>query len=185
MFVATLEHMAVAARTPVADNGSEVLLTTGAAARLLGSSRQHVVDLADRGDLPFVTTGTHRRIRRRDVEELAARTVGMTRDQRRSLWLSQAVAGKLTAAPEEVLAIAWENLRQLRAQHTRGQAARWLAEWQQLLQGPVEDVLAVLTSATPHARELRQNSPFAGVLTDSERAAVLAAFRRVQAAGAR
>ena len=44
------------------------LLTTGEAAKLLNSSRQHVVDLCDRGELPFTTLGTHRRVQRRDVE---------------------------------------------------------------------------------------------------------------------
>jgi len=154
------------------------LLTTGEAARLLGSSRQHVVDLADQGDLPFVTAGTHRRIRRGDLSELASRTVAMTRDQRRSLWLSHAVAGKLVADPEAVLAKAERNLDRMRAAHTRGQAARWLGEWERLLAGPLEDVLAALTSPTPRARELRQNSPFAAVLTEAERAGVLDAFNR-------
>jgi excisionase family DNA binding protein len=154
------------------------LLTTGEAARLLGSSRQHVVDLADQGDLPFVTAGTHRRIRRGDLSELASRTVGMTRDQRRSLWLSHAVAGKLVADPEAVLAQARQNLERMRVAHTRGQAARWLDEWERLLDGPIEDVLVALTSSTPRARELRQNSPFAAVLTETERAGVLEEFNR-------
>ena len=46
------------------------LLTTGEAATLLNCSRQHVVDLCDRGDLPFTTVGTHRRVRRSDVEAI-------------------------------------------------------------------------------------------------------------------
>jgi excisionase family DNA binding protein len=154
------------------------LLTTGEAAKLLGTSRQHVVDLTDQGDLPFVTTGTHRRIRRGDVEELRGRTQGMTRDQRRSLWLSHAVAGRLVAAPDDVLARARQNLEKMREVHRRGQAARWLAEWARLLNGPVEGVLEVLTSASPRARELRQNSPFAAVLTERARAAVLDSFNR-------
>lgn len=61
--------------------------TTGEAALILNSSRQHVVDLCNRGDLPYVTVGTHRRIRRSDLEAVAERTLGLTRDQRRSLWL--------------------------------------------------------------------------------------------------
>jgi excisionase family DNA binding protein len=154
------------------------LLTTGEAARLLGSSRQHVVDLADQGDLPFLTSGTHRRIRRGDLSELASRTVAMTRDQRRSLWLSHAVAGKLVADPEAVLAQAGQNLERMRAAHTRGQAARWLGEWERLLAGPLDEVLAALTSPTPRARELRQSSPFAAVLSEAERAGVLDAFNR-------
>jgi excisionase family DNA binding protein len=47
------------------------LLTTGEAARLMNSSRSHVVDLCDIGVLPCVRSGnkgTHRRIRRGDIE---------------------------------------------------------------------------------------------------------------------
>ena len=36
----------------------------------------------------------------------------------------------------------------------------------------------VLTSTSGVARELRQNSPFAGLLTESERLAVLDSFQR-------
>jgi excisionase family DNA binding protein len=44
------------------------LLTTGEVAQVLGCSRQHVVDPCRRGDLPFVSVGAHRRVRRADVE---------------------------------------------------------------------------------------------------------------------
>lgn len=48
--------------------------------------------------------------------------------------------------------------------------------WQVVLDSEVEAVLDVLTSREAQAIELRQNSPFAGVLSESERLAVLAAF---------
>ena len=54
----------------VKDNGSSEWMSTGAAARLLGTSRQHVVDLCTRGALPYTSTGTHRRVRRSDLEAL-------------------------------------------------------------------------------------------------------------------
>lgn len=156
---------------------SEELLTTGEAAQILGTSRQHVVDLCKAGLLPYTLSGTHRRIRRRDLEEFRSGSARPTRDQRRSMWLNTAVAGKLVRHPEPTLARARENLAALRVQHRRGQAARWLAEWERLLGGPTERVLEVLTSTTLYARELRQNSPFAGVLTPQEREEVLTAFK--------
>ncbi|WP_457253670.1 helix-turn-helix domain-containing protein [Pedococcus sp. P5_B7] len=156
---------------------SEDLLTTGEVARLLSSSRQHVVDLCNSGELPFQTVGRHRRIRRRDVEALRNRTLRPSRDQRRSQWLNMAVAGKLVAEPDQVLALARENLERLQRKHSRGQGAYWLSQWQEVLEGPVDQVLNVLTSPTPWAREMRQNSPFAGVLSDEERTKVLEAFR--------
>ncbi len=59
---------------------TDELLTTGEAAALLNSSRQHVVDLCERGELPFTTVRTHRRVRRADVEAIRTRTQRLTRD---------------------------------------------------------------------------------------------------------
>ena len=159
---------------------SDDLLTTGEAAKLLSSSRQHVVNLCDSGELPFTTVGKHRRIRRRDVEAFRNRTQRMSRDQRRSLWLNTAVAGRLVSDPHQVLDLARSNLRALEETHPRGQAAHWLREWRTLLSGHPERILEVLTATTPYSREMRQNSPFAGVLSDTERARVLTAFKEVE-----
>jgi excisionase family DNA binding protein len=147
-------------------------LTTGEAARLLNSSRQHVVDLCDRGELAFVTTGTHRRVRRGDLEALRTRTQKMTRDQRRSLWLAYAIAGRIVEDPQRARLLAAANLEQM-AVASKGRPARWVAEWADLLSGPLERLLHDYTSHSPRGRELRQIAPFAGLLTDAERAAVL------------
>ena len=159
---------------------SDDLLTTGEAAALLNTSRQHVVNLCTSGDLPFTTTGRHRRVRRADVETLRTRTQRMTRDQLRSLWLNHAVAGKLVSDPEGVLEHARSNLGRMRAAHARGQAGRWLDAWAKLLDGPAEDVMEALTSRSPRSRELRQNSPFAGVLDEAERLQVLESYASVR-----
>jgi excisionase family DNA binding protein len=158
------------------------MLTTGEAARVLNSSRQHVVDLCDRGDLPFVTVGTHRRVRRADVESLRDRTLRLTRDQRRSLWLAFAVAGRIVVDPQGVRSLALRNLETMR-KAARGQARSWLDEWERLLAAPIEDLLAALTSRSPSGRDLRQNSPFAGVLSGAERDQVLASWVEYERGG--
>jgi len=154
------------------------LLTTGEAAELLGTSRQHVVNLCNSGDLPFTTVGQHRRVSRHDVEALRTRTQRLTRDQLRSLWLSCAVAGHVVRDPERTLELARRNLDKMLASSARGAAKVWLQEWSQLLAGPIEGVLDGLTSRSPRARELRQNTPFAGVLSERERREVLASYAR-------
>ena len=165
----------------IAISDQEDLLTTGEVASILNSSRQHVVDLCDRGDLPFATVGKHRRVRRNDVEALRSRSLRLTRDQRRSLWLAYAVAGRIVSDPNGVTQRAIENLERMRAA-SRGQALRWLDEWERLLRGPVDKLLGALVSPSPKSRELRQNSPFAGELNEAERARVLEAWRSPSAA---
>ncbi|MCC2322225.1 helix-turn-helix domain-containing protein [Cellulomonas xiejunii] len=155
---------------------TDQLLTTGEAARVLGTSRQHVVNLTKRGDLPYETTGTHRRVRLSDVDRVRYSTQRLSADQRRSLHLAYAIAGKLVQDPA-LVDVARQNLERMRARHTRGRPAQWLAQWQELLDGPLDELLIVLTSPSQRSRELRQNSPFAGVLTDDERRAALAATR--------
>jgi excisionase family DNA binding protein len=150
------------------------LLTTGEAARLLRSSRAHVVDLCLRGLLPYVKVGVQRRLRRADVEALIE--PGLTREQMETLWLHRAVAGKIVQDPPALLAAAATNLRRLRRMHPEGRAWEWLDRWQAVLDEGVESVLDALTSSAEYAVELRSMSPFAGTLSDTERRAVLDAF---------
>ena len=155
------------------------LLSTGETARLPGSSRQHVVDLCTRGELPFVWVGRHRRVQRSAVDGLLERKLSpLTRDQERSLWLHRALLASLVADPDVVLSLARANVAWLLEQHKSGMVVRWLAEWQRILNGGVDEVADVLTSRSPLAVELRQNSPFAGALSQETRSKVLAAFAK-------
>lgn len=150
----------------------DALLTTGEVARLLGVSRQHIVDLCDRGDLTYEMRGSHRRIRLRDATRAVQHRTRMSRDQRRSLWLAHAVAGELVARPDFVIGKGRDNLMLVQMKG----AAKWNDEWRKLLNGTVEDILVALTSTSLRSRELRQNSPFAGVLSEERRRQILDAF---------
>lgn len=57
-------------------------------------------------------------------------------------------------------------------------AERWLELWRRTLNAGLDDVLRIMVSDDPLATELRQNSPFSGILSDEERTKVLASFRR-------
>ena len=130
----------------------------------------------ERGDLPFVMVGKHRRIQRSAVEALLRPPQKLTRDQLKSLWLHQAVAGNLVTDPEAVLGKAAENLDRLLVQHHGTMAEVWLLRWREKLGAGPGAVLEALTSQDPESVELRQNSPFAGVLSQPQRQRVLEAF---------
>jgi excisionase family DNA binding protein len=150
------------------------LLSVGEAAILLRSSRQHVVALCARGLLPYVNDGSHKRIRRSDVEALIR--PALTRAQVEQLWLHQAVAGKFVANPSALIAAATINLRRLRRLHPEGSGWEWLDRWQVVLDDGAEAVLDVLTSPSDFAIEMRRMSPFTGMLSEVERRTVLDAL---------
>lgn len=60
-------------------------------------------------------------------------------------------------------------------------SAAWLARWRHLIEQGPEAAMRTLVAESPDADELRQNSPFAGVLTEKERLAILRAARRHEA----
>jgi excisionase family DNA binding protein len=155
----------------------ETMLKTSAVAHMLGVSRQHVVDMCDRGELVCVRVGTHRRIPHSEVDRLIGS--GLRREDEQSLWLHYALLTPLLTEPEAVIAKARENLLHWSDKHRRdGMAMRYLATWERVLDDGLDAIIDTLTSPSQEARELRQNSPFAGVLTDETRQRVLKTFRR-------
>jgi excisionase family DNA binding protein len=165
-------------------------MTTTQVATLLGLSRQHVANLGDRGEIPCWRVGTHRRFLQIDVLGYQWRTQGsqvsdamekMDLTDRRSLAYGLLIAEKLVVSREPVLEAAQRNLERQRTVHTDGSANHYLDTWEKLLSGPAESILRVLTSLDDEAVALRHAAPFAGVLTDEERRAVIDSTRRAVA----
>lgn len=100
----------------------------------------------------------------------------LTREDRRSLALHERIADRLRAAPAETLARAEAHLLRMRALHPG--ASKLLDEWEHLLQGSPDALVDTLVNPGLHYRDLRHVTPFAGVLSASERAAVYREFRR-------
>lgn len=125
--------------------------------------------------------GSHRYVRRSDVLALVSRP--LTREQEQSRWLHAAIAGHMVTDPDAVLGRARANLDRFRAVHSGTMAAHWLDLWKAVLDEGPDGVLGVLVSDSPEATEMRQNSPFTGILTADERRAVLASFRAHWQAG--
>lgn len=101
------------------------------------------------------------------------------REKERSLWLNRLVVGELTRDPDRVLAIARDNITRWRDIHAgRPSILAALDQWSEILDAGIEPIVATLTGRTEEAEDLRQNAPFAGVLSQEQRVQALAAFRR-------
>lgn len=119
-----------------------------------------------------LVTGT-RRVNTAPGEDL------VRREDRVTLELHRAVAVKLLQNPTAVLAVVPENLAKLRA-GVRGEAARsWVDEWTELTQGfRIGALVDVMLGTDQRSRDMRQASPFLGVLDHTER---IDAIRRASA----
>ena len=153
----------------------ETMLRTGEVAQMLGVSRQHVVDLCDRGELSCVRVGKHRRVPRSEVVSLTSHR--LTRSQEKSLWLHRALLTQMLTDPDSVIAKARENLRRWSGMHrSDGMTIDYFRKWERVLDDGLDAVVEVVTSPSKEACEMRQNSPFAGVLPEETRVKVLRSF---------
>jgi hypothetical protein len=85
-----------------------------------------------------------------------------------SLELARRVAERLRGQPE-IIDFARANLTRWSLRNASAPSLlRCYAEWQQVLTRPIEEVCTLLCSESENAQRLRQNSPFAGVLTPTE-----------------
>ena len=86
--------------------------------------------------------------------------------EQRSLAFHRAVAEKLRARPE-LLAVALDNLDRWSNKGSRSQP--YLDAWRTILAQPLDQILLLIADETERMRDLRQSSPFAGVLDPKER----------------
>jgi len=85
-----------------------------------------------------------------------------------SLELGRCTAARLRQQPE-LLQLAHENLARWSRLNANAPALlRCYAEWREILHHPLEEICQLLSSESEEARRLRQNSPFAGVLSARE-----------------
>lgn len=148
-------------------------MTQVALARAGGTSQPAIAAYEANRKSP--TIGTLRRLARGvGLEAAVGYFPPLTREDRRSLGLHRAIAKRLRATPDAVLAQARHCLANMMARQE--ELSLPLREWSVLLDRPVEALLPLLTDPDPWARELRHVTPFAGVLTAAERAEVYREF---------
>ena len=96
------------------------------------------------------------------------------RRERRSLALAAATARVVVREFPRAERVARKNLARMERVVGDNQASAWIDEWRALLdQGP-SAVEAMLLNRSPHGHDMRQMTPFAGLLTDEAREAALA-----------
>lgn len=109
----------------------------------------------------------------------------MTHEQRKMLWMHQAMLTHLLTRPDEVIELAQDNIRRWSSMHRPdGKTVEYLREWESVLDQGIGAVVEAVLSTSPRACELRQNSPFAGVLDQTERSQALQTFHRAHTASA-
>lgn len=91
----------------------------------------------------------------------------------RNLALHQLVAEKILADPG-LLEKARANIRRWQASYDSPSLA--CVEWEQVLNGPVDQVAKFLVERSEWATRLRQSSPFTGILTEAERLAIYESY---------
>jgi len=131
------------------------------------------LDVSDRGRLRPEIWEAHRAA---TAQESVRAIDTLTFEERRSLAISAAVAEKLRMEPEAVIAKARSNIETMRSIGVNEQP--WVEMWEAVLGLGASHVGAMLTSTDPVARDLRQSSPFAGVLTEEERQQAVSGLRR-------
>ena len=93
----------------------------------------------------------------------------------RSLAMHCKIVQKITRDPA-LLDKAKANLERWTAK-SGDQPPQYLHEWQKILERPWPEIAELITGMTEDATRLRSSSPFAGVLTASERDQIYEAFR--------
>ena len=104
----------------------------------------------------------------------------LTREDRRSLAYHQVIAERLLRNPGQIVEKARRNLKRLQSLHPY--AAHLLSLWDAWLDLPPAMLTEEIMGTSELARDMRQASPFSGLLSAAERRSVLAGFRAEMAA---
>ena len=134
-------------------------------ARRRGGRTRHLLE-------PSLARGRERAARL-DTEDLSGRADAHDREraERFALAYHRAVADRLTRRMvDEARHRVWRWRDDSRLD------PRYAEQWEAVLDGTLDEIRETLRADTSDARDLRQNSPFSGMLSEPERRAILAAI---------
>ena len=97
------------------------------------------------------------------------------RRQLRSLALAAATADAVARDPSAARALALQTISRMGDVVGDGNGRRWLNEWREVVAAGSARIRATLLDSSEHGDDMRQISPFAGLLGEATRHAVLAA----------
>lgn len=153
-------------------------MTQAELARAAGTSQPTIAAYESGRKSPTLQTLT-RMARATGLDPVVSFVPAMTREDRRSLALHRAIADRLIEEPRRVLDRAHRNLTLMwdRSPHARG----LLDEWREILSRPTDEIVEAMLDPGLRGRDLRQVTPFAGVLNAPERTGVYREFARQEA----
>lgn len=99
----------------------------------------------------------------------------LTRSQARSIALHTEISHELRKLGSEGINIARRNISRMREQNPH--AYPLLDEWERILEGTIDQIVARMLDPSEHGRDLRQVTPFAGILSPAQRTAVYKSFK--------
>lgn len=113
-----------------------------------------------------------------NIPEIEEDYSSLTYEKLRSLFLHKAVLDELRKDWDKCSAIAYSNIERWKEVHRPdGMTVPYLDEWVKVLDKGFAEVSRVVLGVDEHSCDLRQNSPFAGVLSDEQRLMVLYEFK--------
>jgi transcriptional regulator with XRE-family HTH domain len=149
-------------------------VTQSRLAELAGTSQPTIAAYESGSKVPNLRT-LRRLARALGLEVRLQFVPGLTREDRRSLALHEAIARLLLEDPEAAIRRARKTLDLMMERHPG--AAPLLTEWDRILDRPASEIAEVLIDPGSRARELRQVTPFAGLLSPAQRAETYKRFR--------
>lgn len=102
------------------------------------------------------------------------------RENRVTWELHFAVAQKLDEAPDEIIKRALKQAGIMKARQKDTISCGWMKRWEELLRGDLEDLKAAMLDTGYDFEDLRQMSPFIGVLSQEERLLAIKKARSTQ-----
>lgn len=154
---------------------SQAGVTQQKLARMAGTSQPTIASYEAGNKSPTLET-LERLAKSVGLEVAVSFVPPLSREDLRSLAYHRAIIEKLRKEPVVVLKKARSNLDAMSKKHP--DAKKLFDHWAQWLSFPIDDLINLSLDSSLFAREMRQVTPFAGVLSARERVDILKRFRR-------